>query len=255
MDSIKKNTATILWLIIGVSLAIHILSFVIGKVVLVGWRFTHEPLHSSVEMSGSVIALLVAYFLVNAERLNRGTSFNMQIAAALIAMGLFDGFHATVHTGNLFVWLHSVASFTGGLLFAFIWLPKYWIFIQSFSLLLVVFLITLGIGIYSFMFPDSLPMMVYDGRFSSIARWLNMSGGILLIFSASRLICEYFSSRNTDDLLFCLHCILFGAAAIMFQYSSLWDAPWWGWHILRLLAYFVAVLFVAISENSFFLYY
>lgn len=246
----NKNIAKVIWLIIGVSLTIHLLSYIIGNTLFEGWRWAHDSFHSSIEMSGSFIALLVATFLVIFERANRGTHFNMQIAAALIAMGLLDGFHAIVHEGNTFVWLHSVATFAGGILFVTILFPKHWKFLRSVKWPLIILIIALGIGSNSLLFPDILPLMVQQGKFTLVAMLLNVSGGILLLFSAFRLVQEYFQSRNKDDLLFCLHCSLFGAAAIMFEQSSLWDAPWWGWHILRFLAYFVALWFVVISERS-----
>ena len=249
MISNKKNLATTLWWIIGVSLTIHLLSFIAGKTVLQNWQFIHEALHSSIEMSGSVIAVLVAIFLVIYEHGNRGTNFNIQIAAALISMGLLDGIHACVQTGNTLVWVHSIATFIGGFFFVLIWLPKNGKFFQSFKWFLVALIISLGIGIYSILFPDTLPLMVQHGQFSLYARLLNISGGILLFFSALRIVQEYFHSRNPDDLLFCLHCTLFGIAAIMFEYSVLWDAPWWSWHLLRFAAYIVALWFIILSER------
>jgi PAS domain S-box-containing protein len=249
MISNKKNIATTLWWIIGVSLSIHLLSFIAGKTVLQNWRLIHEPAHSSIEMSGSVIAILVAIFLVIYEHGNRGTNFNTQIAAALISMGLLDGIHACVQSGNTLVWVHSIATFAGGFFFVIIWLPKNWKFFRSTKWFLVALIISFGIGICSVLFPDMLPIMIQHGQFSLSARLLNFLGGILLFFSALRIVQEYFHSRNPDDLLFCLHCSLFGVAAIMFEYSSLWDAPWWSWHLLRFAAYIVALWFIILSEK------
>ncbi|MEE9605703.1 MAG: hypothetical protein V3V70_09040, partial [Candidatus Scalindua sp.] len=226
----RKNIATLIWLIIGISLAIHLLSFIVGKTLLENWRWAHEPFHSSAEMSGSVIALFVATFLVILERANRGTHFNSQIAAALIVMGLLDGFHAIVHVGDSFVWLHSIATFTGSIFFVTIWFPKRWKYFQSVWWPLIALIMALCIGICSLLFPDILPIMVQNGLFTLTARLINISGGILLFASAFRLVQEYFHTRSTDDLLFCLHCSLFGAASIMFEQSNLWDVPWWGWH-------------------------
>jgi len=36
--------------------------------------------------------------------------------------------------------------------------------------------------------------------------------------------------------------MLFGAAGILFEFSSLWDVSWWWWHILRAIAYAAAFL-------------
>ncbi len=209
-----------------------------------GWKWEHDPCHSSIEMSGSVIALFVATFLIIFERAKCGTNFNMQIASALIVMGMLDGLHAIVREGNAFVWLHSVATFAGGILFVTIFLPMHWKFPRSVKWPLSTLIIALAIGSCSLLFPDILPLMVQQGKFTQVAMWLNISGGILLFLSAFRLMKEYFNTRNTDDLLFCLHCSLFGAAATMFEQSVIWDAPWWGWHILRFMAYLVALWFI-----------
>lgn len=246
----KKNVAKIIWLIIGISLAIHLLSFLVGKTLLENWQLAHEPFHSSVEMSGSVIALMVAAFLIIFERANRGTHFNSQITAALIVMGVLDGFHAIVHVGDSFVWLHSIATFTGSLFFVVIWAPKRWKFFKSIWWPLIALIMAPCIGICTLLFPDILPTMVQNGRFTLTARLINVSGGILLFVSAIRLVQEYFHTRSTDDILFCLHCSLLGAASIMFEQSNLWDVPWWGWHLLRFMAYLVAILFVIQSEGK-----
>jgi len=37
----RKNIATLIWLIIGISLAIHLLSFIVGKTLLENWRWAH----------------------------------------------------------------------------------------------------------------------------------------------------------------------------------------------------------------------
>ena len=245
----KTNIAKILWLIIGISLTIHILSMIAGKTILEDWRWAHHPFHASVEMSGSVIALFVAVFLIIFERADRGTHFNSQIAAALIGMGVLDGFHAIVHAGNTFVWLHSTATIVGGSLFVVICFPVSWTFFRSFKWPLTVLIISLGIGSYSLLFPNHIPLMVRNEQFTFTAKWLNMLGGTLLFLSAFRLVQSYYHTRNTDDLLFCLHCSLFGAAAIMFEQSSLWDTPWWGWHLLRFMAYMVALWFIILSEK------
>jgi len=233
----------ILWFILAVSLATHLLCLVAGRIWLASWSWPHEPFHTTVELVGGMIALGVAWMLLSLERLDAGTSFNIWIAAALVGMGILDSLHAMVHVGQAFVWLHSTATFVGGLLFTMVWLPanwqrraKSWPWAVLFGALLF--------GILSLIWRDSLPQMVDNGRFTLVAKALNLLGGVLLFFAAIRLVLTYRWTRNVDDLLFCLHCGLFGAAAIMFEQSTLWDVPWWGWHLLRLLAYGVALWFV-----------
>lgn len=183
------------------------------------------------------------------ERRKEGTSFNNLIAAALIGMGMLDGMHALVHTGNTFVWLHSLATLTGGILFLAIWIPTRKIyFINSNKLPFVVLGIVLTVGICSLLFHRYIPIMVIGGVFTKTAKSINIVGGLFLFLSAVKLGLTYRENKKTDDFLFFLHCSLFGAAAVMFEQSQLWDATWWGWHVLRMLAYIVAILFVIHSQ-------
>lgn len=244
----NRRLSIALWCIIGASLLVHVVSLLLGQTVLADWRWTHHPVHSAVEMAGAVIALAVAWLLITLERRDEGCSFNVQIAAALIGMGVLDGLHALVHAGNCFVWLHSTATFAGGLLFALVWLPRRWPIWHFAGWPVAVLVGTLVFGSYSLALPHTLPAMVHDGAFSFGAMSLNVGGGLLLLIAAVRLILTWRSTGNIDDLLFCLHCGLFGAAAIMFEQSKLWDVAWWGWHLLRLMAYAVALWFVVLTE-------
>ncbi|MHC4877678.1 MAG: PAS domain S-box protein [Planctomycetota bacterium] len=236
-------------MILALSLAVHLASLVLGSTVYVDWRCENYPIHAAVEMAGALIAVVVAYLLMSLDRRGQGTSFNAPIASALIGMGILDGMHALVHAGNSFVFLHSFASFVGGLLFACVWLPMSWkprhMKLWSWTTLFVV----LAVSFASIALPDSIPVMVRDGAFTATSVFLNIAGGVLMLVAAGRLVLEYRKTRNVDDVLFCLHCALFGAAAIMFEQSVLWDFAWWGWHALRLLAYGVALWFIVISED------
>ncbi|MCF6458496.1 MASE3 domain-containing protein [Pseudoalteromonas sp. MMG024] len=232
---------------------IHLLTFALAKTTLSQWRWQHIPFHSAVEVIGSVIALLVCFLLINLEQSKRGTSFNLVIAAAIGTMGVFDIAHALVKPGNLFVWLHSLATFFGGLLFAIVLLkPKFTNAIST-RFVFVVLLLSLIISIVSIIFPQHVPIMVQQTRFASLATFMNMFGGIALLFAAIKLFFVYKQYKKSDDLLFILHCSMFGFAAIMFQQSFLWDVSWWGWHLLRLLAYGVALWFALQNERYLFL--
>ncbi len=238
-----RGPSAVLWVILAISLSIHVLCLVAERVWLRGWTWPQEPFHATVEMAGGMIALGVAWMLLSLERLRAGTSFNIWIAAALVGMGILDSLHAMVHVGEEFVWLHSTATFVGGLLFVLVWLPTSWQ--QSISWWpWLVACIVLVIGGLSLLCPDQLPHMVVNKQFTPWAKGLNVVGGILLFAAAIRLVWTYWQTKNIDDLLFCLHCALFGSAAIMFEQSQLWDLPWWGWHLLRLMAYGVALWFV-----------
>ncbi|MDH3717876.1 MAG: ATP-binding protein [Planctomycetota bacterium] len=242
-------TGRTLWIIIVVSLAIHLLSLLAGRIWLQDWRWAHHPVHSAVEMTGALIAIMVAWMLLSLQRRGEGTSFNIWIAGALVGMGLLDGFHALVHAGNTFVWLHSTATFAGGVLFACVWLPRGWAVRMSDWWPHCVLILTAAFAAASILLPDHVPLMVENERFTLWAMVLNVVGGLLLFAAAAQLVRTYLQHRNVDDLLFCLHCSLFGAAALMFEQSRLWDLPWWGWHLLRLMAYGVAMWFIVLTER------
>jgi PAS domain S-box-containing protein len=248
LKSINPITKKVIIAIIITSATVHLLTLIIGQSVLVNWRLEQVPFHSAIEISGSVIAFFVAYMLVLLERNNRGTSYNYVIAGALIAMGVLDGFHSIVPKGQLFVWLHSSATFLGGIIFLCIYFPKSWRDKFSSRWLLFVLLCSFSFAIISSVYSNKLPIMADQSGFTSIAVFLNVIGGCMLLTSAIKLLITYRQTKKTDDLLFVLHCTMFGFAAIMFQQSVLWDVSWWGWHILRFLAYGVALWFALANE-------
>lgn len=248
----SMHTSGSLWIIIACSLGIHILCLVLGNSLLAGEKWENYPVHSSVEIAGGLIAFFVAMLLLSLDHRRAGTSYNTWISGALVGMGLLDGLHALVLVGQPFVWLHSAATFFGGVLFSMVWLPSRWAEQVSRWWVWGVFSIAMLLGMVSMVAPDLTPPMLVlnaggERVFSSWAIALNVGGGVLLVVAAVRLLITYFRTRNSDDLLFFLHCLLFGSAAIMFQQSQLWDITWWGWHVLRLMAYAVALWFLVLT--------
>lgn len=239
--------AAVLGSILVISLSVHVLCLVAGKMWLREWTWPQEPFHATVEMAGGMIAMGVAWMLLSLERLRAGTSYNIWISAALAGMGILDSLHAMVPVGQAFVWLHSTATLIGGVLFVLVWLPRRWQHKTRWWPRCVVCGVLL-FGGASLTFPDLMPPMVANKQFTLWAKGLNLVGGVLLFAAAIRLVQTYLRKKNVDDLLFCLHCGLFGAAAIMFEQSQLWDLPWWGWHLLRLMAYGVALWFVVETD-------
>ena len=234
---------------IVVSLAVHLLSLWLGMTRLRGWSWEHLPVHAVVEATGAIIAWLVAHLLMAMERRGAGTSFNAWIAGALVGMGLLDGLHALTFAGNTFVWLHSLATFVGGLLFSMSWASLDWRPPWRVWWPTVVGGAVFVVGLASLAWPEAVPRMLDQGEFTDTAVLLNVGGGALLLAAAGRLMYVARVRENVDDLLFCVHCVLFGLAAVMFQQSSLWDFPWWSWHLLRAIAYGVALWFAIRSEH------
>lgn len=245
-SSIKR---TMMGLIV-LSVALHFVSYWLGTTYLADARWPHERVHSVLEILGAFIAFFVAYLLITLQRIKGGTSFNIQIASALICMGVFDLAHAVVEPGLLFVWLHSLATFLGGVFFITVYMPSRWF--ERFGDLWPVYaaIFSLAVVGYLFAMEDSLPVMITNENFSSLAVTLNVSGGFLLILASVRLLFSYYQTNKLDDLLFVLHSFMFGLAAVMFEQSYLWDMTWWSWHGLRFVAYLIALYF-AVSNVSY----
>ncbi len=222
---------------------LHAAGMVIDR--LVGDRvWPNVPLHSFVESSGAVIGLCVAGLLLLTHKMGRGTGYTVPLVFGLVTMATLDAVHSAVPLGQAFVWTRSVATLAGGVLFAMVLMPR-GRSVRSAATAASVSAVFLVVGLSVLFVPDALPAMVRNGEFTAWAVWINVGGGVLMIAAAVRLAAAFRSSGNRDQLLFAMHCVLFGGASIMFEQSQLWDFSWWWWHGLRLAAYAVALLFAA----------
>jgi signal transduction histidine kinase len=217
------------------------------------WRWIHYPSHSMVESVGTVCALTIAtlmFIMIRNDHLSRRF---VVVACALIGMGVLDGFHSVLYVNTAFVWLHSVATMVGGVMFASIWFAEAWITEKRQQYLLYA-TITLSIllGAVSVMLPDNLPDMIMYGEFSLAAKIINITGGTGFLIGAYYFVHAFYFKKDTrqstaesnnENMVFANHCLLFGIAGILFEASVLWDAGWWWWHILRLLAYLVVLIY------------
>lgn len=208
------------------------------------------PLHAAIEMGGAIIALMVAYLLILLNSTNRGSSFNYAISAALIVMGLLDGLHAIMPSGNNFVWFRSAASFFGGLFFAAIWLPENTDKTLLKYLPLFAIIIAVLIAIFSLAYPVQVPLMITSGGFSNFFMFLNTSSGILFLLAATKLYLHQRITKINEDHFFLIQCILFGLASLIFITSQLWDRTWWAMHYLRLVAYILVLWLVVINVRG-----
>jgi PAS domain S-box-containing protein/diguanylate cyclase (GGDEF)-like protein len=211
------------------------------------WRFISLPIHSFLETSGSVMAfaLVAMIFITYFSKLE----FNHYHYAAfgLIAMGVFDGFHALTNAGEVFVWLHSLAVFFGGILFSFVWFTTKKVSnkVYIFSPLLLIFIFTL-ISLYLLLTYDQSKAIVIaqNDKFTNIAYLLNIIGGSMFIFSSFYFIKHYLQHFHNDSLLFIGLTMLFGSAGLLFVFSSIWDMQWWFWHLLRFLGYLITFYYL-----------
>jgi len=237
----KRSVPNLLW----IGAATLILPVVAGKLLI---RYSSDPfvsipLHSVLETTGGVISIVISMiFYIKYEKARFLTHFNWS-TGALLAMGIIDIFHASVMPGNLFVWLHSTAVFFGGILFVTVWLPEHQVserFYRAMPMLFIGFSILFGS--FSVLLEPSLPAMLNpDGGFSDTANLLNMIGGAGFFIAGIKFVAAYLRTQDREELLFAGHTLLFGTAGVLFVSSTIWDLQWWLWHVMRLMAYTVAL--------------
>lgn len=202
------------------------------------FSWANEPVHSSIEAFGAFIAILIASVMWQRKEDAGGKS--LFLAAGFISMGILDLFHAVSRPGNTLVFLHSIALLCGGFFFGLSWLPKS--VERAFKnkwVSRVVILFSVSLGVWTFIFPRTIPQMALNGKFTNFATAANLIAGIFFLSSALYFLLDFHRSAEREAYLFIYLAILFGISGLMFKYSSLWDSAWWLWHILRLTAYFL----------------
>ncbi len=214
-----------------------VVAIYLSQNILSDSQWIMESFHSFFEIAGGCIAILLSLIIINFDFKNKAIQ-HIWIAYGLLCMGILDIMHTWVHAGNTFVWLHSMAVFTGGIFFLLVWLPirqdkpeLHRFFLGFLSMLLI------AAGSVSILLPEIVPRMMLNNEFTWSANFLNMTGGLAFIVSAFYFISRFLSKHQFEDLLFINLCLLFGMAGILFQMSGLWDISWWFWHFLRMLAY------------------
>lgn len=210
------------------------------------WRLISLPLHAVLEASGAMIALVLAWviFVLNSHKPK--FTFLHRSSFAFLMMGVFDLFHAMQPPGELFVWLHTLAIFMGGILYSLVWLPDFKTSQRSYRLIPILALsIAVLASVGSILFPETLPRMLDEkGNFTNAANLMNIIGGSLFVLASFYFVKRYLQSPDWTNLIFIGHTMLFGSAGILFFFSTVWDLSWWFWHFLRLIAYMIGLYFI-----------
>ncbi len=215
---------------------------IVSYLFLASWRWNNTLAHSVDEAVGAFAALTLAILLLMQQRTERASDYRVWVSCGLIGMGLLDLFHSLPQPGQAFVWLHSTAVLVGGVFFAMVWLPDD--VTRSGLGKAAPWMVALAAGIFgalSLAFPNALPTMTIEGAFTPAARILNIAGGLLFLVATVFFVSRYRATRGLDELIFANLCLLFGVAGVLFELSKLWDASWWLWHLLRLIAYVIAL--------------
>ncbi len=245
MAGSRSNLGIAITLLIGGVLPV--VGSVVIEQLLPNQSFVQAPLHSALESTGALAALILAVFVLLIRRHKPELTHYVWISSAFIAMAILDGFHSTELFGVSFVWLRSTSTLIGGLLFAFVWLPdRIGRSRPAGAIPVVVAVAAVLFALFSAAFPSELPVMVSHGQFTPAARAINIFGGLFFLLATARFLMRYKSTGSFDELLFANLCLLFTSAGLLFNTSTAWEADWWFWHILRVIAYIIALAYVFI---------
>jgi len=194
---------------------------------------------------GAFAALSLASLILMLEKNREESPHYLWVACGLIAMGILDGFHASVLPGASFVWTHSISTLIGGFFFALICLSgKDGKTRAPTTLPMLVAIGAIIMGVYMMANSDALPAAVVQGNFTPPVKAVNLMGGVFFLAAAVQFVIRYRITGGTDDFLFGTLCLLMAFSGLTFDFSHLWNADWWFWHLLRIGAFFVAILIV-----------
>ena len=236
-------------------LKLRVLSIILVALVLIlsstliteflpDWRWTHHPFHAVIEGLGAFIAIVVATMILSLLHYGRLSPTYVWVASALAGMGILDGFHAGTHAGQEFVWLHSIATLIGGVIFALVWIPdRITESLRVKTLPLFIGAAATVFALFSVTFPDALPVMTTEAGFTLAAQFANILGGLCFLVASSFFFFRKRGQITNENIILSNHTFLFGISAIIFEFSVLWDGPWWLWHSLRLIAYLVVLYY------------
>ncbi|MCK4742836.1 MAG: ATP-binding protein [Sulfuriflexus sp.] len=212
-----------------------------------GLKWSYELFHVFLEGSGAVVSFALAAFIISLVSRRRLQVNFIWLSLCFITMGTMDLAHSLLHPGQAFVWLHSTATFFGGLFSAMIWMPISFSkkMLNSTVLFFVIFF-TVVFCVISIISPEiTTPMLSATREFTGAAIFLNVAGGVLFLISWLYFVLVLSHDNEDDVIYFSNQLFLFFLAGVLFQSSSLWDANWWLWHVLRMFAYSTLVLYFA----------
>jgi hypothetical protein len=225
------------WLILGFFPMIAATMYLFGSVETV---WPQIPLHSAIEVVGSLALMALAVIL--AKMSQDELSFRSHwFCLGLFSMGCADLIHSLVEPGELFVWFHSMAIFSGGVFTSLVWLTQENDNLtdntdKTTGIMAYLFGLWLVHAVVTTFSPGVVPAMLDQGQFTTAAWVLNIGGGLGFSIAAIKFGSLYLRKQEFSVLLFFMICVLNATAGLFFKYSQLWDSDWWLWHFLRLLA-------------------
>jgi len=231
----------------GIFLALGISSI---AELLPRFQIKDEVLHAVFETLGCMLALGIASFLLMRHS-ESGNGYMMWLACSVLVTGIIDAFHASMTLSNESVCLRSTAQLIGGLCIALIWLPEQLTQTRLVKVLPKILAMAAGLfGLISLIFPEVLPAVLTNGRFTLTAKTLNFTGGIFFLSGVVYCISHFDRSRYVIYALFAIYCLLCSVAGLTFIFTKLWSPGWWLLHLARLGAYVVAFKYVSTNSSA-----
>lgn len=229
-------------LLAGLSIAALLVSTVLHS-LWPDWRSHLEPLHSSIEAVGGLVAIAMATVLLYRSETARAGKHHA-LAAGFLGMGFLEELHAISPPGNGFVLFRNLASLAGGIGFALASSSQFTSHESRHRLVWLIGTGALVIGAWFLIFPEHIPEMVRNGVFTPTAVAPQSLACLLFLAAMGRFLWEYRRSGRSEDALFASLALLFAMAELVFMYSIPWDNRWWLWHSLRLLASVLALGYI-----------
>ncbi|MFA9391093.1 MAG: methyl-accepting chemotaxis protein [Prolixibacteraceae bacterium] len=236
---------------LSIGLVAPILMFIFSKLLLAQWAGINIPVHAVFEALGFFASIVLAIILIQKIESKENTFFFVAIGSGLFAIGILDGFHALTSPGNTFVWLHSMAMLLGGFIFSLILFSKNRKPIQKkWKWPVIVSIISVLIGVYSMLYPASLPKMTSGGMFTQTSNLINIFGGCFFILAAIGFMIRLWNNKNMLEIMLAIFCLLLGTSGLIFPLGEIWTFEWWNWHFMRLAAYFILLGYVMYLFND-----
>ncbi len=227
---------------------VFILAVLLFFDTLYTWQWLDYGVHSFLEISGGLIACLIGIllFIKSQDKLD---AHLIMLATGFAGMGILDTAHAISRSGDAFVFLHSVASLSGGFFFASVWLSRGRRMRNLFELRFIFIgfaVLTASVGLRALLFPEDVPkiMPLFDGSFTMAAVLINLTAGVLFFASVVEFYLAYRRGHQSRDLFFACLAAFFGIAALIFPFSTPWNGMWWIWHLVRFCAFAATLVYI-----------
>ena len=238
------RSLTTLWLLIAGGGLLHLMIFALSESVFDGWRWLNYPTHATLEMAASTLALFAAGLLLVRTSGAAERAQTRLYAASWAVLGLFGGAHAFTEAGQGFGWLHALAVVSSGLILASSFLSSTVALSYGLGVLMVTVVAASAAVASNPSWLATLVVSPSDGMVTTLGITMYTLGGGLLTLASVRLLWRGQATHCPQDLIVALPALLFGAAALMVPMAQPWGFAWWGWLVLRALAFVSVIVFL-----------